>query len=140
MNNIAGSAIHDTLTNNHYVTETVMGNAIHDSISDINSDLTELTNRVNTFNTHICDSVENCIKEYLNANHYVTETVMGNAIHDSIAHISGISDLTELTNRVNTFNTHVCDSVKDCVTGWIPQTNGIITGMTVSPISNCGYI
>ncbi|MBQ7734767.1 MAG: PKD domain-containing protein, partial [Bacteroidales bacterium] len=130
VNNIAGSAIHDTLTNNHYVTETVMGNAIHDSISDINSDLTELTNRVNTFNTHICDSVENCIKEYLNANHYVTETVMGNAIHDSIAHISGISDLTELTNRVNTFNTHVCDSVKDCVTSWIHDSIANISGIS----------
>ena len=145
--------IHDSivnyLTNNNYVTETVMGSAIHDSITNnvtntissqihdsivnISGDLTDLENRVNTFNTHVCDSVQDCIKDYLNDNHYVTETVMGSAIHDSIANnvtntissqihdsivnISG--DLTDLENRVNTFNTHVCDSVKDCVTGWI---------------------
>ena len=152
VNNIS-SQIHDTvtnyLTNNNYVTETVMGSAIHDSITnnvtstissqihdsiaDINSDLTALTDRVNTFNTHVCDSVQDCIKNYLTDNHYVTETVMGNAIHDSITNnvtntiseqihdsiVSISGDLTDLENRVNTFNTHVCDSVKDCVTGWI---------------------
>ena len=155
-NNIADNVseqIHDSivnhLTNNNYVTETVMGSAIHDSITNnvtntissqihdsivnISGDLTDLENRVNTFNTHVCDSVKDCIKDYLNDNHYVTETVMGSAIHDSITNnvtntissqihdsivnISG--DLTDLENRVNTFNTHVCDSVKDCVTGWI---------------------
>ena len=131
--NLIGDAIHDSIVNNiseqihdsivnnltnaHYVTETVMGNAIHDSIAGLGNDLTDLENRVNTFNTHVCDSVQDCIKDYLNDNHYVTETVMGNAIHDSIAGLG--NDLTDLENRVNTFNTHVCDSVRDCVTGWI---------------------
>ena len=136
VNNIS-EQIHDSIVNNlansHYVTETVMGNAIHDSIVGLGDDLTDLANRVNTFNTHVCDSVQDCIKNYLTNNHYVTETVMGSAIHDSITNnvtntissqihdsivnISG--DLTDLENRVNTFNTHVCDSVQDCVTGWI---------------------
>ena len=78
----------------------LIGDAIHDSI-------------VNNISEQIHDSI---VDNLTNA-HYVTETVMGNAIHDSIAGLG--NDLTDLENRVNTFNTHVCDSVRDCVTGWI---------------------
>ena len=92
--NIIGDAIHDSIVNN---INNNVSEQIHDSI-------------VNNINTTINQQIHDSIVYNINNN-------ISEQIHDSIVNIS--TDLTELENRVNTFNTHVCDSVKDCVTGWI---------------------
>ena len=143
---VAANVTNSILAENHYVTETVMANAVHDSIvynieNIVSAQIHDsLTNALNDYEIQNCNDVNKCVfnsiadgnsdinhaidtvaanvtNSVLAENHYVTETVMAGAIHDSIADFS--EDLAELANRVNTFNTHVCDSVKDCVTGWI---------------------
>ena len=88
--NLIGDAIHDSIVNN-------ISGQIHDSI-------------VYNINNNISEQIHDSIV-------YNIENTISTQIHDSIVGLG--NDLTDLENRVNTFNTHVCDSVKDCVTGWI---------------------
>ncbi len=104
VNDCVATAIADGNSDINHAIDTVVLNNIGDAIADGNSDINHAIDTVvlNNIGDAIHDSIVNNISEQ---------------IHDSIVNIS--TDLTELENRVNTFNTHVCDSVKDCVTGWI---------------------
>ena len=117
VNDCVATAIADGNSDINHAIDTVVlnniGDAIHDSIvNNINNNVSEQIHDsiVNNINTTINQQIHDSIVYNINNN-------ISEQIHDSIVNIS--TDLTELENRVNTFNTHVCDSVKDCVTGWI---------------------
>jgi len=104
-----------------------------DNIAGNTSKLNALQNRVNVFNTHVCDTVMNCdgiktmrdsiqtnaaaIADLQSADAAITNRM--NTISDSVKtnfdNIAGnTSKLNALQNRVNVFNTHVCDTVMNC--------------------------
>jgi len=104
-----------------------------DNIAGNTSKLNALQNRVNVFNTHVCDTVMNCdgiktmrdsiqtnaaaIADLQSADAAITNRM--NTISDSVKtnfdNIAGnTSKLNALQNRVNTFNTNICDTVMHC--------------------------
>ncbi|MBR4487431.1 MAG: hypothetical protein IKO89_02580 [Bacteroidales bacterium] len=101
----------------------------YEEIEHLTTDLNTLETRVETFNTHVCDSVADCIHDSL-VNYTIKNCAdvmacpdiqnMRDSIqinHDEIEHLT--TDLNTLETRVETFNTHVCDSIKDCVAAQI---------------------
>ena len=101
----------------------------HDEIEHLTTDLNTLETRVETFNTHVCDSVADCIHDSLvnytikNCDDVVACPIIQNmrdsiqSNYEEIQHLT--TDLNTLETRVETFNTHVCDSIKDCVAAQI---------------------
>ena len=101
----------------------------YEEIQHLTTDLNTLETRVETFNTHVCDSVADCIHDSLvnytikNCDDVVAcpiiktmrDSIQSN--YEEIQHLT--TDLNTLETRVETFNTHVCDSVKDCVAAQI---------------------
>lgn len=85
-------------------------------------DVTALTNRVNTFNANVCDSVAACLpgnsdlqnainnvaSTYLTTNSYVDQSTVNSTIHDSI------------TNRISS---QIHDSIADALTGNVTTSN-----------------
>ena len=117
----------DSLITNNYLTK--------DSTTIINmqNDITNLEQRVDKFNLHVCDSVAACltpgsaiadsidsvVKEYLITNNYMTKDslITNNYLtKDSTTIINMQTDITNLEKRVNEFNLNVCDSVAACLT------------------------
>ena len=101
----------------------------YEEIQHLTTDLNTLETRVETFNTHVCDSVADCIHDSLvnytikNCDDVVACPIIQNmrdsiqSNYEEIQHLT--TDLNTLETRVETFNTHVCDSVKDCVAAQI---------------------
>lgn len=124
--------IKDTLS---YYTTTAGLNNLLNTKADA-TDLDALKTRVNTFNTHICDSISSCMTSYtaaaqaalqLQLQDYATKAKvkqdsidLGALIDQNRTDITNLnSDLDKLAERVDTNNKHICDSVEACVTGWI---------------------
>ena len=96
--NLIGDAIHDSIVNN-------ISEQIHDSIVGLGDDLTDLENRVNIFNTHVCDSVKDCVTGW---------------IHDSIA--NNISD--NISSQIHdslvyNINNNISEQIHDTVTNYL---------------------
>ena len=101
----------------------------YEEIQHLTTDLNTLETRVETFNTHVCDSVADCIHDSLvnytikNCDDVVACPIIQNmrdsiqSNYEEIQHLT--TDLNTLETRVETFNTHVCDSIKDCVAAQI---------------------
>ena len=101
----------------------------YEEIQHLTTDLNTLETRVETFNTHVCDSVADCIHDSLvnytikDCDDVVACPIIQNmrdsiqSNYEEIQHLT--TDLNTLETRVETFNTHVCDSIKDCVAAQI---------------------
>ena len=105
----------------------------HDEIEHLTTDLNTLETRVETFNTHVCDSVKDCVAAQIHDSlvpyqikdcadvmacpdiQNMRDSIQSN--YEEIQHLT--TDLNTLETRVETFNTHVCDSIKDCVAAQI---------------------
>jgi archaellum component FlaC len=104
-----------------------------DNIAGNTSKLNALQNRVNVFNTHVCDTVMNCdgiktMRDSIQTNAAAITALQSadaaitnrmNTISDSVKtnfnNIAGnTSKLNALQNRVNTFNTNICDTLMNC--------------------------
>ena len=118
----AGGAIKDSITNivNNYLTENEFLTKDSTTITNMQTDITNLQNRVEEFNINVCDSVAACmttgdikdsitkiVNNYLTANEFLTK--------DSTTITNMQTDITNLQNRVEEFNINVCDSVAACL-------------------------
>ena len=97
-------SVSNYLTNNHYVTETVMSGAIHDSI--VNNIQTNINNTIHdSITTNVTKLIHDSIVNNVNAN-------IGEAIHDSIVNnIAG-----QISDSLNNYHIQNCDDVNACVT------------------------
>ncbi len=110
-----------------------VSNTIHDSLEVIrqeNQNIMEIVNnlsdRVDEFNLHVCDSVAACLNtssdlqdalnQFLSDNHVLTSdsTLIQNMLTD-ITNLQ--TNVTNLENKLNDFKVNVCDSVAKCIGG-----------------------
>ena len=110
-----------------------VSNTIHDSLEVFrqeNQNIMEIVNnlsdRVDEFNLHVCDSVAACLNtssdlqdalnQFLSDHHVLTSdsTLIQNMLTD-ITNLQ--TNVTNLENKLNDFKVNVCDSVAKCIGG-----------------------
>ena len=100
--------------------DTIARNNIHDSLdvvrTKIHTDSLDLVNRIVTDSTALADKM-----------HADSLTLANRIVTDSTALVNRIvADSNALAHRMDTLLNHVCDSVQECVTGWISDSTRMV--------------
>nr|MCR4872190.1 hypothetical protein [Bacteroidales bacterium] len=100
--------------------DTIVRNNIHDSLdvirTKIHTDSLDLVNRIVTDSTALADKM-----------HADSLTLANRIVTDSTALVNRIvADSNALAHRMDTLLNHVCDSVQECVTGWISDSTRMV--------------
>ena len=116
-------SVSNYLTNNHYVTETVMSGAIHDSIT--NNISSQIHDSLSGYDIKDCADVNACVANSLadgtSALNQIVDSIAGNTIHDSI---------------VNHISTQIRDSVSNYLTNNHYVTETVMSGAIHDSITN----